>query len=85
MVQRKEYLQKLINQREQKVIKVVTGARRCGKSTLFQLYQTYLKDTGVEENQIISLNLEDIEFEELLDYKKLYAYIKERLCADKFT
>ena len=60
MVQRKEYLQKLINQREQKVIKVVTGVRRCGKSTLFKLYQTYLKDTGVEENQIISLNLEDI-------------------------
>ena len=85
MIQRKEYLQKLINQREQKVIKVVTGVRRCGKSTLFELYQNYLKDTGIENCQIISLNLEDIEFEELLDYKKLYAYIKERLCSDKFT
>lgn len=85
MIPRKEYLKKLINQREKKVIKVVTGVRRCGKSTLFKLYQNYLKDTGVEEYQIISLNLEDIEFEELLDYKKLYAYIKERLCTDKYT
>ena len=85
MIQRKEYLQKLINQREEKVIKVVTGVRRCGKSTLFKLYQNYLKDIGVQDCQIISLNLEDIEFEELLDYKKLYAYIKDRLCADKYT
>lgn len=80
MIQRKKYLEKLINQREQEVIKVVTGVRRCGKSTLFSLYQNYLKENGIEYDQIISLNLEDIDFEELLDYKKLYAYIKNRLC-----
>lgn len=85
MIQRKEYLEKLINQREQKVIKVVTGVRRCGKSTLFNLYQNYLREDGIEDDQIISLNLEDIDFEELLDYKKLYAYIKNRLCENKYT
>lgn len=85
MIQRKEYLEKLINQREKKVIKVVTGVRRCGKSTLFNLYQNYLREDGIEDDQIISLNLEDIDFEELLDYKKLYAYIKNRLCENKYT
>ena len=85
MIQRKEYLEILIKQREQKVIKVITGVRRCGKSTLFQLYQHYLKKTGVADHQIISLNLEDMDFEELLDYKKLYTYIKTRLCKDHYT
>ncbi|MFI3212551.1 MAG: ATP-binding protein [Eubacteriales bacterium] len=85
MIQRKEYLQQLINQREEKIIKVVTGVRRCGKSTLFALYQNYLRETGVSNCQIISLNLEDIEYEELLDYKKLYKRIKEGLCEDKYT
>lgn len=85
MIERKEYLSELISLREKQIIKVVTGVRRCGKSTLFQLYQDYLLSTGVLPEQIISINLEDLDFEELLDYKKLYAYIKERLCKDKYT
>jgi len=59
--------------------------RRCGKSALFSLYKQYLKSTGVSDEQIISINLEDIEFEHLLDYKALYYYVKERLCVDKYT
>jgi len=85
MIERKEYLSELISLREKQIIKVVTGVRRCGKSTLFKLYQDYLLSTGVLPEQIISINLEDLDFEELLDYKKLYAYIKERLCKDKYT
>lgn len=85
MIERKEYLSELISLREKQIIKVVTGVRRCGKSTLFKLYQDYLLSTGVLSEQIISINLEDLDFEELLDYKKLYAYIKERLCKDKYT
>ena len=85
MIERKEYLIELISLREKQIIKVVTGVRRCGKSTLFKLYQDYLLSTGVLPEQIISINLEDLDFEELLDYKKLYAYIKERLCKDKYT
>ncbi len=85
MIERKEYLRELISLREKQIIKVVTGVRRCGKSTLFKLYQDYLLSTGVLREQIISINLENLDFEELLDYKKLYTYIKERLCKDKYT
>lgn len=85
MVQRKEYLEKLIQWKDDDVIKVVTGIRRCGKSTLLMQYQDYLKSIGIEENQIIAVNFEELEYEELCDYKKLYAYIKDRLIADKTT
>lgn len=85
MVQRKEYLEKLIKWKDDDVIKVVTGIRRCGKSTLLMQYQDYLKSIGIEENQIIAVNFEELEYEELCDYKKLYAYIKDRLVADKIT
>lgn len=85
MIQRKEYLEKMISYREKQFIKVVTGVRRCGKSTLFLLYQDYLKQNGVEEDQIISINLEDLEYEDLLDYKALYQYIKARLCKNRYT
>ena len=85
MIQRKEYLNKLISFREKQVIKVVTGVRRCGKSTLLSLYMDYLKSTGVGDNQIIYINLEDIEYEPLCEYRRLYSYINERLCPDKYT
>ena len=85
MVQRKEYFEKLIEWKDDDVIKVVTGIRRCGKSTLLMQYQDYLKSIGIEENQIIAVNFEELEYEELCDYKKLYAYIKDRLVADKIT
>jgi len=85
VIQRKEYLDRLISGREKQIIKVVTGVRRCGKSTLFTLYIDYLKSTGVSEDQIISVNLEDVEYEKLLDYKALYDYVKERLCKDRYT
>lgn len=85
MVQRKEYLEKLIEWKDDDVIKVVTGIRRCGKSTLLMQYQDYLKSIGIKENQIIAVNFEELEYEELCDYKKLYAYIKDRLVADEIT
>ena len=85
MVERKEYLEKIKKWREKDVIKVVTGIRRCGKSTLLEQYRDYLISTGVSSEQIIFINFEDLEFEELLDYHKLYSYIKERLLPDKYT
>lgn len=85
MVKRKEYLNKLIEWKDEQVIKVVTGIRRCGKSTLLLQYQDYLRENGVTDEQIISLNFEELENEVLLDYKALYSYIKERLCKDKMT
>lgn len=85
MINRTEYLNRLIAHRDQKIIKVVTGVRRCGKSTLFYLFQDYLRSTGVRDAQIVSVNLEDLEFEDLLDYKALYRYVNERLCENEYT
>ena len=85
LLQRKEYLDKLIAFRDKQIIKIVTGIRRCGKSTLLRLYQDWLKAQGVSENQIISINFEDMDYEELTDYKKLYVYLKERLVRDNMT
>ena len=83
MIERKEYLSMLIENRDRDIIKVVTGVRRCGKSTLFALYINWLRENGVSPDQIISVNLEDLEYEALNEYHTLYAYIKERLCPDR--
>lgn len=85
LLQRTEYLDKLIAFKDKKLIKIVTGIRRCGKSTLLDIYQECLKKQGVTEDQIIAINFEDMDYEELTDYKKLYAYLKERLIEDKMT
>ena len=85
MVERKEYLEQLIGWKGEQVIKVVTGIRRCGKSTLLMQYQAWLRENGALDAQIVSVNFEELEYEELLDYKKLYAYLKERLVAGKTT
>ena len=66
-------------------IKVVTGVRRCGKSKLLELYQEWLLAQGVEEDQIISINFEDLDFEALTDYRELHAYLKARLAKGKMT
>ena len=78
-IERREYLDKLIAYRDKQLIKVITGVRRCGKSTLMEIFQDYLKEQGVKEEQIIAVNLEDYDFYELHEPAKLYAYIKERI------
>lgn len=84
-IQRTEYLNKLIAFRDKKIIKVITGVRRCGKSTLMQIYQDHLRDNGVEEKCIVSVNLEDYDYYELRQPKNLHSYIKERLVDGKMT
>lgn len=83
MILRKEYLENLKALKDKQIIKVISGVRRCGKSTLFELYINYLKQIGTEDRQIISINLEDLENSDLLDYKALYSYIKEKLVSGK--
>ncbi|MDR2519724.1 MAG: ATP-binding protein [Eubacteriaceae bacterium] len=83
MIARQEYLENLISFRDKQLIKVVTGIRRCGKSTLFELYQDYLRSDGVADEQILSVYLEDGEFEDIENSKQLYAYVQERLLPDK--
>ena len=85
MINREEYLNKLIKFKDKELIKVVTGIRRCGKSTLFDLYIEYLLENGVEKEQIIRLNLEDPIYYELDDYLKLYNNIKEKMNPNKMN
>ena len=82
LIKRKEYLQQLINWRDKKVIKVITGVRRCGKSTLMDLYKSCLLEQGVANEQIISINFEDYDYIDLLEPRNFYAYVKERILSD---
>lgn len=84
-INRENYLSILRNFKEQQIIKVITGIRRCGKSTLLEMFQDYLKENGIDDKQIISINFEDSDYEELQDRKKLYEYIKQRLVKGKKT
>lgn len=83
LINRKEYMEKLLAFQDKNLIKVVTGIRRCGKSTLLHMFQNYLREQKISENQIISINFEDIDYEELTDYKKLYHYLKQKLPKNK--
>lgn len=85
LVERPIYLEQLKSFREKELIKVVTGIRRCGKSTLFDLYCDYLIQDGVEEKQIIRINLEDPDYHDIKDYMQLYTMIKEQLLTDKMN
>ena len=71
MIERPEYLEELKRWKDKDVIKVITGIRRCGKSTLFELFINYLKENGIKNNQIIHINLEDADYN-FKDYKELY-------------
>ena len=79
LIQREQYLAKLRALRDKAIIKVITGVRRCGKSTLMQLFQKELLQSGVSEKQIISINFEDYDFVELRNAKALYQYVVARL------
>lgn len=85
MVQRKQYLDKIKKLRDQQIIKVVTGVRRCGKSTLLKQFQEYLLESGVSREQIIDINLEDVNNEYLLDYHALHDYVTGRLQPGRMT
>lgn len=83
MIQRPQYLNFLIDWKDRQIIKVVTGIRRCGKSTLFDLFWDYLYSVGIEEEQIISLNFEEAENEPLCEYHALYDYVKSKMLTNQ--
>lgn len=85
MIPRTEYLDNLIRFKDKHLIKVVTGIRRCGKSTLFELYQEYLLQAGVEKTQIISINLEEGQYFDAEDYRDLYTLVAGRLLPDRMN
>lgn len=79
---RKQYLDKLIAFQDMGLIKVVTGIRRCGKSSLLKLMMEYLRERGVHETQIVSMNFESIQFSEM-DSKAMYQYVADKAVAGK--
>lgn len=85
LINRPAYMEQLISFREKQIIKVVTGIRRCGKSTLFDLYCDYLRSDSVSEDQIIRINLEDPDYHNIQDYMQLFNMVKERLHPDKMN
>lgn len=82
MIERTEYLEQLKRFKDKDLIKVVTGIRRCGKSTLFELFINYLKENGIKDDQIIQINLEDVDYD-FADYKELYDYVNKKLDSKK--
>ena len=82
-IKRPHYLDFLRRHRDRQIIKVVSGVRRAGKSVLFQLYKEELLATGVDEDQIISINFEDLSYYDLRHFQTLYAYIKEQLVGER--
>ena len=82
MIERTEYLEQLKRFKDKDLIKVVTGIRRCGKSTLFELFINYLKETGVKDDQIIKINLEDADYN-FETYKELYDYVNKKIDSKK--
>ena len=82
---REAYLNKLIALKDKQLIKVITGVRRSGKSTLLEIFQEYLVGHGIEREQIISINFEDYEYRYLRNPDQLYQYIKERLSENSYT
>lgn len=85
MIERKEYLENLLRFRDKQLIKVITGIRRCGKSTLFELYQERLLNDGVAPEQIIAYNLEAGEYADIEDNKALFRLVADHLLPDKMN
>ena len=85
MITRQEYIDYLLKLKDKKIIKVITGIRRCGKSTLFKLYKDYLLKTNISEEQIISLNFENPSDMQFNNWRELYTYIEKKLIFGKMN
>lgn len=85
LIERKHYTDKLNSLRNKKIIKVITGVRRCGKSTLMQLFQKQLLDSGIDKNCITTINFENYDYFNLRQPKELYNYVNSRLISDSMN
>lgn len=85
MVERKKYLEKLELFKDKKIIKIITGIRRCGKSTLLKQFSDKLKQNGIQENQIIFINLESAKYDDITEYHKLYELVESKIQQDSIS
>ncbi|MHB1155100.1 MAG: ATP-binding protein [Eubacteriales bacterium] len=82
-IPRPDYLNKLIEFKDKDIVKIVTGIRRCGKSTLLDLFADYLLSAGVNKKNILQMNLESLKFSGILDYKSFYDYVSKQILQDE--
>lgn len=85
LIKREEYLNKLISYKDKKIIKVITGIRRCGKSTLLEEYKNYLLELGIDNKNIISINFDDNNYSHLLESDKLHSYVIDNYDSKKMN
>jgi predicted AAA+ superfamily ATPase len=85
MIEREQYLKKLRLYKDKDLIKVVSGVRRCGKSTILKMFAEELLQSGVKQDQIIQINFENMAYHDLLDHVRLYEYLKNKILNDKKT
>ena len=79
MIKRPEYVDRIIKYKDTPFVKILTGIRRCGKSTIMKMLMEEIRSKGIEENRIIHINFDSLEYEEIKTAKQLYEYVKERL------
>ncbi|MCC8015036.1 MAG: AAA family ATPase [Eubacterium sp.] len=82
LINRPEYLKQLIQNKDVDLIKIVIGIRRCGKSSLLDLFHSYLTENGVPDDNIIHMNLESLKYRNLKNYLGFYDYVSERITKD---
>ena len=85
LIERNEYINQLQHFKDKELIKVITGIRRCGKSTLLDIYENFLLNEGIAQEQIIRINLEDLQYHFITNYMELYNYINDKLLEDKMN
>lgn len=85
LIDRPQYLNQLIQNKDVDLVKIVTGIRRCGKSSLLDLYHQYLLKHGVPDSHIIHMNLESLRYRDLTDYLSFYDYVSEQIAAEGKT
>ena len=85
LIDRPQYLNHLIQNKDVDLVKIVTGIRRCGKSSLLDLYLQYLLKHGVPDSHIIHMNLESLRYRDLTDYLSFYDYVSEQIAAEGKT
>ena len=85
LIERKQYMQRLRNMKDQNIIKVITGVRRCGKSTLLQMFADELLQNDIMPEQIQFYNFEDLDTLALGDIFQIHTQIKNKLIADKMN
>ncbi|MBO5185414.1 MAG: AAA family ATPase, partial [Clostridia bacterium] len=85
LINRPQYLNQLIQNKDVDLVKIVTGIRRCGKSSLLDLFHQYLSEQGIPDSRIIHMNMESLRYRDLLDYLAFYDYVSKHISKEGKT